>query len=529
MSVPRAVVFDLYGTLLRIARPVFQREVSRLPPPARRAWVSFERDTLVVTPYDSHDEFVRVILERFHPDAGPERQAQALALLGQELDSVELFPGVRTLLQFLKRRGLRLGVLSNAASPYREPPARLGLSELFEAAVFSCDEGLRKPDPRLFAAICARLGVAPAEAVMVGDSLVNDARAAIAAGLRAVLVGRARAAGGGGRQPVPAPVQAPAPRVVQAAAELAWWRLDAEPWDEPLLPPGEPLALAGRSGEMEALAPLADAEQGRYNLVARAAVRFAGDAARTVYVKRFLHPAAADVEELVHALLPELGIAACPIGVCRGKEPLLVAAAAPGEKLSEAGAVVDAALAHEIGRHFACGFLLANADLRPRNAFLERAAGGPRLVMVDHEYCLLDRALDLDGLADPFDRHAIEALGEAELQRRVARLVLTPQTMRRARRQFFELRRGAGELAEAFRVGWVEVHRRAQRNAAAIRQRVAERLERQPALIAGTLAYRRALTRFDLDDLMRRIGLEPEAACAPCLQLPGAAAGATAP
>jgi HAD superfamily hydrolase (TIGR01509 family) len=525
MKPPPTLIFDVYDTLLRNPRPVFQREVSRLAPAERRAWVAFERDTLVVTPYPSHEEFVRVILERFQPGADAARHAEVVALLREELASIVLLPGVRSALQFLKRRGCRLGLLSNAATPYREPLDRLGLADLFDVAVYSCDEGMRKPDPRLFAAVCDRLGVAPTRATMVGDSLINDVRAATAAGLQAILVGPASA--------TPSRRSEPMLRAVAAVADLGWSRLGQDsdgPWADPLLAPGDSLALGGRQGVVDGLDTLGDSEQGRYNVVARGRLHFPGGASETIYVKRFLHPAAVHIEALVHQLLPEMGIEGCDVEVRHGSEPLLVSAAAPGVKLSDAAEAVDVPLAMEIGRHFACGFLLANADLRPRNAFLVRATGGaPRLIMVDHEYCLVNRAFDLAGVADPFDRQAIEALGAAELERREARLVLTPQTMRRARRQFFDLRPGSSALAEAFLAGWIEVHGRAQRHAAAIRQRFAERLESQPPLIGGTLAYRRALTRFDLEELMQRIALDPASAGAPCVQSPAAKVGAVAP
>jgi HAD superfamily hydrolase (TIGR01509 family) len=252
---PRALIFDLYDTLIHIGRPVFQREVSRLAPAARRAWVAFERDTLMVTPYTGHDEFVRVILERFQPGADARRHARVGELLREELDSVALLPGARPLLQFLRRRGMRLGVLSNAASPYREPLVGLGLAELFDAAVFSCDEGTRKPDRRLFATVCERLGVAPAEAVMVGDSLVNDVRAAADAGLQAILVRHSHTAAA--KRPEPAA------QVVAAVVDLAWRRLADPRWGEPLLPSDVPLALAGACGEISSLQSLPDAEQGR--------------------------------------------------------------------------------------------------------------------------------------------------------------------------------------------------------------------------------------------------------------------------
>ena len=73
------------------------------------------------------------------------------------------------------------------------------------------------------------------------------------------------------------------------------------------------------------------------------------------------------------------------------------------------------------------------------------------------------------------------------------------------------------DLAAAFQDGWLEVHG----TAPARRQRIADlfstRLENGAPLIAGTQAYRRALTAFDVEDLLERIDHDPRAACQPCL------------
>jgi phosphoglycolate phosphatase len=57
----------------------------------------------------------------------------------------------------------------------------------FGAVVAGDDVQEKKPHPALLLAACAKLGVAPAAAVMIGDS-VNDALAARAAGMPVVLV-----------------------------------------------------------------------------------------------------------------------------------------------------------------------------------------------------------------------------------------------------------------------------------------------------------------------------------------------------
>ncbi|MER8079632.1 HAD-IA family hydrolase [Streptomyces griseoluteus] len=47
-----------------------------------------------------------------------------------------------------------------------------------DAYVLSYEHGVGKPDPRLFAAACAELGVAPEHTLMVGDSRTADGGAA---------------------------------------------------------------------------------------------------------------------------------------------------------------------------------------------------------------------------------------------------------------------------------------------------------------------------------------------------------------
>ena len=66
---------------------------------------------------------------------------------------------VRALLGFLRRRGLKLGLLTNSGSPFREPFERAGLAELFDAALFSCDLGAKKPAPESYRAALSALTI----------------------------------------------------------------------------------------------------------------------------------------------------------------------------------------------------------------------------------------------------------------------------------------------------------------------------------------------------------------------------------
>ena len=89
---------------------------------------------------------------------------------------------------WLRARGLKIGVLSDCTVELSECWAELPLSALVDAVVLSCTAGFRKPDPRLFELVTARLGVDPQDCLYVGDGGGNELTAARAAGMRAVLL-----------------------------------------------------------------------------------------------------------------------------------------------------------------------------------------------------------------------------------------------------------------------------------------------------------------------------------------------------
>ena len=84
-----------------------------------------------------------------------------------------LFPGVHELLEELARRYV-LGVVSQNFAEAQRWMNYHDIGHYFSHTSLSGRERLYKPDPRLFLHACAGLGVAPAEAMMVGDRLDND-------------------------------------------------------------------------------------------------------------------------------------------------------------------------------------------------------------------------------------------------------------------------------------------------------------------------------------------------------------------
>ena len=78
----------------------------------------------------------------------------------------------------------RLGILSNSFVGAREREKKL--VDLVDEAVYSHEIGINKPDPRSFAAVCARLRSRPEDCLFVDDHPPNI-EAAVAFGMQAIL------------------------------------------------------------------------------------------------------------------------------------------------------------------------------------------------------------------------------------------------------------------------------------------------------------------------------------------------------
>jgi HAD superfamily hydrolase (TIGR01662 family) len=101
-----------------------------------------------------------------------------------------LYPDVRPALRELQASGVRLGLISNSHRCLSTFAGHFGLDGLIAATVSSAEHGYLKPHPRIFQAALDQLHVAPADAVMVGDSLGHDILGARQVGMRAILLAR---------------------------------------------------------------------------------------------------------------------------------------------------------------------------------------------------------------------------------------------------------------------------------------------------------------------------------------------------
>jgi putative hydrolase of the HAD superfamily len=100
------------------------------------------------------------------------------------------FADVLPVLQKLKLRGYKLGIISNWDCSLTSIINGLNAASYFDSIIASADVRLHKPMPEIFALACERMNVCPYEAMHVGDHPTADVAGAHAAGLMPVFVNR---------------------------------------------------------------------------------------------------------------------------------------------------------------------------------------------------------------------------------------------------------------------------------------------------------------------------------------------------
>jgi putative hydrolase of the HAD superfamily len=103
-------------------------------------------------------------------------------------ENFQLYDDVPGTLAALRSAGLRIGLVSNSARDVREFARHHGLD--VDAGISSFHHGRTKPHESIFRAVLELLGVEPAEALMVGDTIADDIEGALAVGMRAILLDR---------------------------------------------------------------------------------------------------------------------------------------------------------------------------------------------------------------------------------------------------------------------------------------------------------------------------------------------------
>ena len=161
------------GALLAPTTPAAAKEPFSLEA-VDRFWIEYHRALLAACAIDQDDaERAGALYRRF---------TQAM--------SWRVYDEVRPLLDELRSRGMKLGVISNWTGDLETVLESVGLHCAFDFVIDSAHYGYEKPHPEIFNEALRRAHVTAHEALHVGDSPSHDVEGALAAGLRAALLDR---------------------------------------------------------------------------------------------------------------------------------------------------------------------------------------------------------------------------------------------------------------------------------------------------------------------------------------------------
>jgi len=203
----RAVFFDAGNTLLRMNYAVIAAELGR-------HGFAVTADQVQRAEWRARVRLDDEVLSRSSPGDSTENRSTAERYLGYLLDRLGVTdpalvdkivawrrtynppvgvwnivdPHAAEVLDAVRRAGLRAAVISNSNGSVRSILESLGLTDRLDFVVDSAEEGVEKPAARIFELSLARAGVAPDQAVYIGDLYSIDVRGARAAGMRAVLL-----------------------------------------------------------------------------------------------------------------------------------------------------------------------------------------------------------------------------------------------------------------------------------------------------------------------------------------------------
>ena len=183
----QAAIFDMDGLMFDTER-LYQEswmalaaEFGQVPDPAFPTAVA-----------GTAGEGMRKVIRSYYPAVDPEAFISACFQRVRDITRTHLpeKPGLRTLLDLLRAKGVRMAVASSSEEDIiRRNLTTAGVTDYFDVVVSSTDPAVKdgKPAPDVFLYAAARLGVDPRDCWVLEDSL-NGIRAAHAAGAAALMV-----------------------------------------------------------------------------------------------------------------------------------------------------------------------------------------------------------------------------------------------------------------------------------------------------------------------------------------------------
>lgn len=195
---PRAVLFDLFHTLVSVPSPlaVGETPVPEILGVSAEEWhrLYYDDDVLgrcLGLVRDSIDA-MRLVTHSIDPTIEMDRIVAAVESRRRrfEIGLVAVEESMLEALDSLRAAGIRTAIVSDAGADDVESWPRSPLGRRVDATFFSYELGYRKPDPRIYHQALGALDVPASDAIFVGDGGSNEHAGARAIGMGTVIVTR---------------------------------------------------------------------------------------------------------------------------------------------------------------------------------------------------------------------------------------------------------------------------------------------------------------------------------------------------
>ncbi|MFC2021065.1 HAD family hydrolase [Chloroflexota bacterium] len=192
----KAVIFDLFGTLIENFTKERHENVLRqmaavLSVPSEdfiRLWYQTFNDRCTGF-FKSPEENIDYVCRELGASIDKDKKNEA-ALIRYHLTESTLLPvpGAIETLIWLKSEGYKMGLVTDCSAEVPSAWNDTPFSPLFDATVFSCRAGLKKPDPRIYLLAAEQSAVKPEDCLYIGDGSSNELTGAAAVGMHPVLI-----------------------------------------------------------------------------------------------------------------------------------------------------------------------------------------------------------------------------------------------------------------------------------------------------------------------------------------------------
>jgi HAD superfamily hydrolase (TIGR01509 family) len=185
----RAVIFDLYGTLIHEPDfedcfPVLASAIGIDEVEYRQARQKTVADAMVGRLTTAEDRARAILAELGRPNHDGLAERLADIERSHRWPRVRPYPATISTLRTLRERGYPIGLVSDCTGLMGRPiPERLGILPLLDAIALSYEVGHAKPSPEIFRAAIDPLGVSPENCLYVGDGGSDELNGASALGM----------------------------------------------------------------------------------------------------------------------------------------------------------------------------------------------------------------------------------------------------------------------------------------------------------------------------------------------------------